>query len=96
MVVRHEGRQSTVCVTLFELSAGESRTYKDEMIIEPNVYYYVKVGECYNGLHIRTTKLPKGYDTLWIIVNFLTKSTHSLLVAMTFLEINWCNYICER
>ncbi|GJS11534.1 putative reverse transcriptase domain-containing protein [Tanacetum coccineum] len=37
---------------------------------------YVEVGENNNGFHHKTTQTSNGHDTIWVIIDRLTKSAH--------------------
>ncbi|XWS53990.1 hypothetical protein CRYUN_Cryun10bG0049200 [Craigia yunnanensis] len=44
----------------------------------------MQVGRYYYGFHFRIAKMQSGYDSIWVIVDHLTKSAHLLLVKKRF------------
>ncbi|GKD36803.1 putative reverse transcriptase domain-containing protein [Tanacetum coccineum] len=44
---------------------------------------YVEIGENHNGFHHKTAQTSNGHDTIWVIVDRLTKSAHFITTRET-------------
>ena len=56
----------------------------------------MEVEHYFNGFFYRTTKNPRGLDSIWVIVDRLTKSTHFIPINIRFsLEKLTSLYISE-
>lgn len=45
---------------------------------------------------VRLPQSPKGYDSIWVIVDRLTKLAHFIPVKTTFGAAKYANYILTR
>jgi hypothetical protein len=83
-VVWYEARCRKVRGLAQHLSEGESRTPKTSRIATTSKDPRMETGRDRNGFHSRLPRTQAGYDSIWVIVDRLTKDAHFILVKTTY------------
>lgn len=73
-----------MCISMFDVSASESRAPKTNRFVETTLYSGMEVGTYNYGLHVGLSRSSKGSDGVWVIVDKLTKSAHFLTVRASW------------
>ena len=66
------------------LPKGEGRASQIGWNLAIVAYSFMEMGGHWDGFHYWTPKTSQGYDSIWVIVDRLTKSTHFLPVKTIF------------
>jgi hypothetical protein len=66
------------------MSKGEGGTSKAHWIVATPKSSRIEMGRDRNGLYSRTAKTQKGYDTIWVIMDRLTKVAHSIPIKKMY------------
>ena len=67
-----------------QLSTSQGRTLETRAYDSRDRYSYLEVGFDQYGLHHRITASRRQYDSSWVIVDRMTKSSHFLAVKTTY------------
>ena len=67
-----------------KLSASKVRTPEARRNTSENAHSGMEMGENRNGLRGWSSKDDGKYDSIWVIVDRLTKSAHFILVKVTY------------
>ena len=72
-----------VCFEVFDLSISESRTPETSRFATTIANCGMKMGAYHGGLVIGLPRSLRGHDTIWVVVDHLTKFTHFLLIRLS-------------
>jgi hypothetical protein len=66
------------------MPANQGRTPEASWIVATTEDLRIEMGGDRNGFHSWIARTQAGYDSVWVIVDRLTKVAHFILVKMTF------------
>jgi hypothetical protein len=101
VVVRYEERCCQVCCPLRHLSVSQSRASTTSWITAVVASARVEVERDCHGLYHGFAKTQSGYDSIWVIVDRLTKVAHFIPVKTTYsgpqlAELYILRIVCRR
>ena len=79
-----EEGHSGICCKVPKLPTSESRTPKVGWFSSKNPSSYLKVGRHQYGFMVGFPPTQKQYDSIWVVVYRLTKSSHFIPVKSTY------------
>jgi hypothetical protein len=84
LVVRNKYRCCRVCCSLRHLSESQDRASMTRWDVATFASTRVEVGRGYYEFYRGIAKTQSGYDSLWVIVNRLTKVAHFIHIQMIY------------